>query len=115
MYFGFAWTLGCLFFGCVAANSSIDCRISKQYLCQTALFLCGVSIMAFMAVDGYKGYVIFVWSYGIFLGGYQYTLKMYIFENVRARNFARAWGFVQASSSLTLFISIPILSKYKEL
>jgi hypothetical protein len=31
---------------------------------------------------------------GIFLGGYHYSLKMFTFEKVRARNFARAWGFV---------------------
>lgn len=34
---------------------------------------------------------------GIFLGGYHYSLKMFTFEKVRARNFARAWGFVQFS------------------
>ena len=70
--------------------------------------------MAFMAVEGYKGYVVFVWSYGIFLGGYQYSLKMYIYEKVRARNFARAWGFAQASSSLGILVSVPILSKFSE-
>lgn len=34
---------------------------------------------------------------GIFVGGYHYSLKMFTFEKVRARNFARAWGFVQFS------------------
>ena len=110
LYLGFGWTLGCIFFGLVAANSSYDCRISKQYLCQAALLLCGISIMAFTAVEGYKGYIVFVWSYGIFLGGYQYCLKVYIYEKVRARNFARAWGFAQSSTALPTLISIPLLS-----
>ena len=68
--------------------------------------------MAFTAVEGYKGYIVFVWSYGIFLGGYHYTLKTYIYEKVRARNFARAWGFVQGSTALPTLISIPLLRMY---
>ena len=112
LYMGFAWTLGCIFFGAIAANSSsYECRISKQYLCQAALLLCGISIMAFTAVEGYKGYIVFVWSYGIFLGGYQYCLKMYIYEKVRARNFARAWGFAQFSMAIPNAIGIPALGK----
>ena len=39
--------------------------------------------------------------YGISAGGYQYSLKMFVFEKVRARNFARAWGFLQASQGNT--------------
>ena len=44
----------------------------------------------------------FVWVYGLSLGGYSYTLKMFVYQKVRARNFARAWGYlrcVQASAS----------------
>ena len=106
---------GEVFFGAVADNNSgsYDCRISKQYLCQAALLLCGISIMAFTAVEGYKGYIVFVWSYGIFLGGYQYCLKMYIYEKVRARNFARALGFAQSSTAIPTLVSIPLLRKYK--
>ena len=81
-------------------------------MCQAALLLCGISIMAFTAVEGYKGYIVFVWSYGIFLGGYQYCLKMYIYEKVRARNFARALGFAQSSTAIPTLVSIPLLSKY---
>ena len=68
--------------------------------------------MAFTAVEGYKGYVVFVWSYGVFLGGYHYSLKMYIYGKVRARNFARAWGFAQSSMGLSILVSVPLLSKY---
>ena len=94
-YLGVAWMFGCCLFGCVVVNNSTDCRISKQYLCQAALLMTGVSIMAFTAVEGYNGFVVFVWIFGVFSGGYHYALKMYIYEKVRARNFARAWSFAQ--------------------
>ena len=114
-YLGIAWVLGCILFGCIVVNNSTECRISKQYLCQAALFMAGVSILAFTAVEGYNGYVVFVWIYGIFNGGYHYTLKMYIYEKVRARNFARAWGFAQSSAAIPTLISIPLLSKLSRL
>ena len=55
-----------------------------------------------------SGYVIFVWIYGIFYGGYSYCLKMYIYEKVRARNFARAWGFAQFSMAISNFFGVPL-------
>jgi hypothetical protein len=108
-YLGMGWTVGCILFGCVVVNNSTECRISKQYLTQAALFMVGVAILAFTAVEGYNGYVVFVWIYGIFNGGYHYSLKMYIYEKVRARNFARAWGFAQCSMAIPNAIGIPIL------
>ena len=70
--------------------------------------MAGIAILAFTAVEGYNGYVMFVWIYGIFCGGYNYTLKMYIYEKVRARNFARAWGFAQFAMSIPNLVGIPI-------
>ena len=67
--------------------------------------------MALSAVHGYSGYVIFVWIYGIFYGGYSYCLKMYIYEKVRARNFARAWGFAQFSMAISNFFGVPLAGK----
>ena len=37
---------------------------------------------------------------------------MYIYEKVRARNFARAWGFAQFSMSIPNAIGIPALGEY---
>eukprot|EP00095_Tigriopus_kingsejongensis_P005305 snap_masked-scaffold337_size202799-processed-gene-0.14 protein:Tk05305 transcript:snap_masked-scaffold337_size202799-processed-gene-0.14-mRNA-1 annotation:"low quality protein: monocarboxylate transporter 8-like" len=108
-YLGLAWTCGCFVFGCLVVSKSKECSISKQYLCQTSLFLCGISILAFTAVDGYNGYVVFVWIYGIFLGGFNYSMKVYIYEKVRARNFARAWGFAQCSMGLPQLFGVPII------
>lgn len=111
-YFGSAWALGCCIFGAIVVNHSKECQISKQYLCQASLLMTGLSILAFTAVEGYNGYVMFVWVYGIFYGGYQYTLKMYIYEKVRARNFARAWGFAQFSMAIPNLFGVPISGEF---
>lgn len=74
--------------------------------------MCGISILALTAVHGNRqGYILFVWIYGIFCGGYHYSLKMYTYERVRARNFARTWGFVQCSQAIPIAIGVPISGK----
>ncbi len=107
-YLGLAWTLGCFIFGALVAGESKECRMSKQYLCQASLLLTGVAVMAFTGVEGQNGYTIFAWTYGLFYGGYSYSLKLYIYEKVRARNFARAWGFAQFSMAIPNAIGVPI-------
>jgi hypothetical protein len=116
IYLGCAWILGCIIFGLLVVKNNVECRIARQYLCQTAMFMSGLAILALTTIDGnYQAYLLFVWIYGefmnrrdyfeihfifhlgIFVGGYHYSLKMFTFEKVRARNFARAWGFVQFS------------------
>ena len=73
--------------------------------------MCGITVLAFSAVDGFRGYVVFVWSFGVFSGGYVYSLKMYIYEKVRARNFSRAWGFAQFSMALPTLFGVTISGK----
>ncbi|CAG9822952.1 unnamed protein product [Phaedon cochleariae] len=108
MYLGLAWTVGCVVFSTLVLHSSTECRIARQYLCQTAVCMCGLSILAFTVVSGnYHAYVMFAWIYGIFCGGYHYSLKMYTYERVRARNFARTWGFVQCSQAIPIVIGVP--------
>ncbi|XP_036139119.1 uncharacterized protein LOC105838603 isoform X1 [Monomorium pharaonis] len=108
-YLGLAWTLGCVAFGLLVVHRSVECRIARQYLTQAAVFVCGLCILALTAVQGnYHGYVMFAWIYGIFCGGYHYSLKMYTYERVRARNFAKTWGFVQCSQAIPIAIGVPI-------
>ena len=106
--FGLAWSLGSVLFGLMVIHKSSECSIARQYLTQSSLCVCGVCVLVLTQVQGYSGYVIFVWVYGIFLGGFNYSLKMYLFEKVRARNFAQAWGFVQCSQALPLWLGVPI-------
>ena len=61
-----------------------------------------------MSSPGDSGYLVFVWVYGLFLGGYHYSLKMFVFQKVRARNFPSAWGFVQLSRALSVLVGVPI-------
>lgn len=73
--------------------------------------MCGICTLCFTAIQGQKnvhGYIFFVWIYGIFCGGYHYSLKMYTYERVRARNFARTWSFVQFSQGLPIAVGVPI-------
>ncbi|XP_030752675.1 monocarboxylate transporter 12-like isoform X2 [Sitophilus oryzae] len=108
IYLGLAWTLGCIVFSIFVLHTSTECRISRQYLCQAAMLLTGVSILAFTVVTGnYQAYVMFAWIYGICCGGYHYSLKMYTYEKVRARNFAKTWGFVQFSQAIPIIIGVP--------
>ena len=108
LYLGLALALGSILFGLMVIGKSSECSIARQYLTQAALMVCGVSIVALTQVRGLSGYVIFIWVYGIFLGGYNYSLKMYLFEKVRARNFPQAWGFVQCSQALSIGLGVPI-------
>jgi hypothetical protein len=65
MYLGLAWTVGCVVFSTLVLHNSTECRIARQYLCQTAVFMCGLSILAFTVVSGnYHAYVMFAWIYG---------------------------------------------------
>ncbi|XP_057318758.1 monocarboxylate transporter 12 isoform X3 [Microplitis mediator] len=108
-YLGLGWTVGCVTFGLLVIRQNVECRIARQYLMQTAIFICGICILALTTVHGnYYGYVMFTWIYGIFCGGYHYSLKMYTYERVRARNFVRTWGFVQCSQAIPIAIGVPI-------
>lgn len=68
IYLGLAWTVGCLAFSMFVIHNSTECRIARQYLCQTAVFMCGLSILAFTLVNGnYQAYVMFAWIYGEYI------------------------------------------------
>ncbi|XP_049817094.1 monocarboxylate transporter 2-like [Aethina tumida] len=107
-FMGFASALGCVGFGLVIVRPSSQCLISRQYLCQAAMVGIGISLLAMSAVQGYHGYVLFVWLYGICLGGFTYSLKMFALERVRGRHFTKAWSFIQGAKSLPVLLGIPI-------
>ncbi|CAG9111813.1 unnamed protein product [Plutella xylostella] len=107
-FLGFAAVLGCAGFGLVLVRPSAQCLVSKQYLCQTAMIGIGISMLALSSVEGYHGYVLFTWMYGLCLGGYLYTIKMLTMERVRGRHFAKVWGFVQGAEALPVIVGVPV-------
>ncbi|XP_076371805.1 monocarboxylate transporter 10-like isoform X2 [Tachypleus tridentatus] len=111
---GLAFIFGCGAVGFIVVKNSVQCMIARQYLCQASSFMISASLLAFTALEEYQGYVLFVWIYGLFYGGYNYSLKMYTYEKVRARNFARAWGFVQWSQAIPFAIGVPVTGYINE-
>lgn len=79
-------------------------KITQTYFSRLA----GISLLALSAVQGYHGYVLFVWMYGICLGGYSYSLKMFTLERIKGRHFTKAWSFIQGAKSIPVLIGIPI-------
>lgn len=112
IFFGLSSVAGVLVFALIIVKNSVQCLISRQYLCQSSSLILAISSLAFTGFNDYSGYVLFSSVYGFFYGGYQYALKMFIFDKVRARNFNRAWGFLQVSQSLPLLFGMPIISKW---
>lgn len=51
-YLGLGWVTGCSIFGFLVMQRNSECRVGRQYLFQAAMFLCGVSSLAFTAVEG---------------------------------------------------------------
>lgn len=73
-----------------------------------SFIISGISLLALSVVQGYHGYVLFVWLYGICLGGFTYSLKMFTLERIKGRHFTKAWSFIQGAKSLPVLLGIPI-------
>ncbi|CAB4067815.1 unnamed protein product [Lepeophtheirus salmonis] len=100
---GLGWSMGCGLFGFLIFNMSEECKIPRQYLSQSCLIVGGISVILFaMVVENSSGYYIFVWVYGISLGGFQYCIKMTIFQKVRSRNFSQTWSILQLIQGLSM-------------
>ena len=71
-------------------------------------------MLALASVEGYHGYLLFSWMYGVFLGGFEFSLKIYTLERVRVRQFPRGWGFVQGAKAIPALLGIPIAGYISE-
>lgn len=78
------------------------------FLLTNYYILSGISLLALTVVQGYHGYVLFVWLYGICLGGYNYALKMFTLERIKGRHFTKAWSFIQGAKAIPVLVGIPI-------
>ena len=46
VYLGLSWVVGCAVFGVLVVRNSQECHVSRQYLTQAALLICGATILA---------------------------------------------------------------------
>lgn len=114
-HLGLSWILGCVFFGLLIGifKTKNHRDINRLYLCQTAMFICALSISGIALVNEKNSFLEYslIWTLGFFCGGYHYALKMLTFQKVRSRNFNRAWGYIQFSQSIPVFLGT-IFSAY---
>lgn len=74
--------------------------------------LVAISTLVISAVTGYRSLCILAWGYGLGLGGYRYSLKMFALERVRAKHFTKAWGkFFFPKLANTVFSNAVLLLK----
>ncbi|CAL1275176.1 unnamed protein product [Larinioides sclopetarius] len=107
-HLGISYSVGSGIFGILLVKKNAECIIGKQYLCQTAMVIMGLGLMSVSAAQGYYGFVLFAWMYGVPCGGLHYSLKMLVFEKIRAKSFSRAWAYVEWAQSIPVLIGIPV-------
>ena len=96
---GLGWVVGVA--GCATLSSLLP-RHCKQYLCQTAGLVLGLALLCLTSTPHW------VWLAGISTGAYNFALKMFVFQKVRARNFARAWSLLQMSQSVSVLAGVSL-------
>ncbi|XP_076335932.1 monocarboxylate transporter 10-like [Tachypleus tridentatus] len=108
VFLGLAYSLGCYVFSLPILKNTPRCTISRMYIFQATMLGLAISIFSLCAFNGYYGYVLCVWFYGIFCGGYQYSLKMHLYEKVKPNYFDVSWSYLQCSQFLPVLIGIPV-------
>lgn len=108
---GIAWMMGTVCSGSLVVRAHRECRIGRQYLCQMAAIVAGCAQLAVWFYDDAMSgdhYMAFACVYGAACGAWHYALKVYTYERVRARNFARAWSFVQCAQAPAVLVGVPL-------
>ncbi|KFM58725.1 hypothetical protein X975_08067, partial [Stegodyphus mimosarum] len=67
----------------------------------------GLSFLSVHTAHEFYGFVLFAWMYGVPCGGLHYSLKMLVFEKIRAKSFSRAWAYVEWAQSIPVLVGIP--------
>lgn len=108
VYLGLGFTIGVLAQGYIIIKDSKSCSICRRCLCQANCLACGALTILLLLEKDYDSLALYAWGFGIFCGGYYYTLKMYTYELVKFKIMERAWGFVCAAQCLPILIGSPI-------
>jgi hypothetical protein len=110
---GLSWAGGTLLTGLLFTKQSRDFQLAKVYLWQNVLlFGAIVTLCGQVGEAASSGPHFFqAWLYGAFLGAYGFTLKSYLFERVRSKDFSQALSLLYACQALPAGLSIPLLSQ----
>ncbi|KAG1676801.1 hypothetical protein GQR58_014115 [Nymphon striatum] len=108
-FVGLAYILGCCAFGFFVHHRTTECMISRTYLSIISLLVMGLVVLSYRnALHDYQGKVVFAWIYGVFFGGYSYSIKMAALDKIRHRIFDRGHAVLNFSNSLSCYLGIPI-------
>lgn len=80
---------------------------------QGSTLIIGGALFALATLQEDHGLRSFCWIYGFGLGSYNYVLKTWTYEKTRAKNFSRAWSFVQCAQGLGCMFGVPATGKKK--
>ena len=100
---GLAWAGG-VALACVLTLSSALPRHSRQYLTALSGLGMGVSLLCHAHTAHWT------WLTSLTAGAYHYSLKLFVFQKVRARNFARAWALVHAAQGASVLAGVSLAS-----
>lgn len=81
---------------------------SKQYQSQALLIAAGGISLAMHQTSDLRMIQRLGAVLGTVFGGYQYTIKLFVYEKVGAKNFAQIWAFVEAGSSVGVLSVVPL-------
>lgn len=91
---------------CCAFGNRVECSPVPMFFPrhsfphqQASVTLVAISALAISVVTGYRSMCITAWGYGLGLGGYRYSLKMFALERIRAKRFTKAWGTYQPTNT----------------
>lgn len=79
---------------------------------QGCVTLVAISTLVLSAVTGYRSLCIVAWTYGLGLGGYRYTMKMFTLERVKGKHFTKAWGKFYRQHGLSHFFKFESVKLY---
>jgi len=108
IWLGVATTVGCLLAGLITTSTSSEYFISRKLLLQLSHYMGAIAMFCFYCVAGFHGLAVVAWIYGIALGIFLYTSKMFCYSVVRSKEFSRVWSVVQGVQAVPCLVGVSL-------